>query len=368
MLGLPIASNVATATAQQDGNSVAAARQRGGFLPHAIANPDSTGLNHALPDGRPRSCALQSLPLHVPATVQLLLNVSAGSIDAPAAGRIRELASQHGVTVIECQSGDELEQAARRAVDNAADLVMAAGGDGTISTIAAILAGTHIPLGVLPLGTLNHFAKDLGIPLEIDEAMQLLANGRVIDVDIARVNDRVFINNSGLGLYPYMVHHREAVQRRGWSKWTAAFLASMRALARYRMLRLHVSVDGVRIFRRTPAVFIGNNEYRLDVGVEPRRLTLQDGKLCLYIPRAQSRWELIRFSVRALFGRRHHDSALDMFLTDSFTIRSRHRHLRVSMDGETQVMTTPLEYSTWPGALRVLVPEASSSTARAASS
>ena len=109
---------------------MAAARQRGGFLPHAIANPDSTGLNHALPDGRPRSCALQSLPLHVPATVQLLLNVSAGSIDAPAAGRIRELASQHGVTVIECQSGDELEQAAdnagnelEQAGDNAEDAV-----------------------------------------------------------------------------------------------------------------------------------------------------------------------------------------------------------------------------------------------------
>jgi diacylglycerol kinase family enzyme len=213
-----------------------------------------------------------------------------------------------------------------------------------------------VALGVLPVGTLNHFAKDLGIPLDVGDAMQLVSTGHVVDVDIGRVNERIFINNSGLGLYPYMVHHREAVQRRGWSKWFAALLASLRALSRYRLLRLHVIVDGVRIYRRTPAVFIGNNEYRLDVGVEPRRLSLRDGTLCLYIPRATGRLALMLFSLRALFGSSHEDRALDMFLTDAFTIDSRHRHLRVSLDGETQVMQTPLEYRTWPGALRVLVP------------
>jgi diacylglycerol kinase family enzyme len=177
------------------------------------------------------------------------------------------------------------------------------------------------------------------------------------------VNDRTFINNSGLGLYPYMVHHREAVQRRGWSKWFAALVASIRALARYRLLRLHIVVDGVKMFRRTPAVFIGNNEYRLDVGVEPRRVTLQDGALCLFIPKVQRRLALLLFSLRALFGRQHHDPALDMFLTDSFTIDSRHRHLRVSLDGETSVMTTPLRYSISPRALRVLVPPSVAETA-----
>jgi diacylglycerol kinase family enzyme len=266
------------------------------------------------------------------------------------------LATQHGVTVVDCNSGEDLEQAAHRAVQSRVEMVFAAGGDGTISTVAAILAGTPVALGVLPVGTLNHFAKDLGIPLEIDAAMHLVSTGRVIGVDVARVNDRIFINNSGLGLYPYMVRHREAVQRRGWAKWFAALVASIKALARYRLLRLHIAVDGVRIARRTPAVFVGNNEYRLDVAVEPRRLTLHDGKLCLYIPRVQRRIELMLFSLRALFGSRHEDSALDMFLTDRFTIDSRHRHLRVSLDGETQVMTTPLEYSAWPGSLRVLVP------------
>src|SRR5205085_3689399 len=104
------------------------------------------------------------------------------------------------------------------------------GGDGTQSAIASRLAGTQLVHGVLPLGTLNHFAKDLGIPLQLDEAVRTLAEGRVLEVDVGEVNGRVFINNSSLGLYPEIVRERELQQMRlGKSKWRALASASLHA-------------------------------------------------------------------------------------------------------------------------------------------
>lgn len=292
----------------------------------------------------------------MPSNIQVLVNANAGSVDETVAAATRQAAREHGADVIACSSGDKLQQCAQRAVRSGLTSVYAAGGDGTVNTVASALAGSPVALGVLPLGTLNHFAKDVGIPLDIAESMKLVENGRVIEVDMGEVNGRLFINNSGLGLYPDMVHHREAQQRRGWSKWVAAFLASLRALARYRLLRLRVKVNGVELTRRTPAVFVGNNEYRLDLGLEPKRTSLQDGQLCLYIPNAQHRLGLVLFSLRALFGKPRSSDSLDMILTDEFTIESRHRYLRVSIDGEVETMATPLRYRIRPRALRVLVP------------
>jgi diacylglycerol kinase family enzyme len=286
----------------------------------------------------------------------LLINTSAGSVDDAALDEITRLAALESVEVVPCRSGDELKRRAQEAVNSNASVVVAAGGDGTINTIAATLADTHVTLAVLPVGTLNHFARDLGVPLDVGEAMHLLTTGEVTTVDVGEVNGRVFINNSGLGLYPYMVHHRKVRERNGTSKWVAAFIASVRALARYRLLRLRVFVNGEQLRRRTPAVFVGNNTYRLDLGVEPKRTSLRDGMLCLYIPHAQRRLQLILFSLRALFRTPRGDADLDMLLTDRFTIDSRHGHLRVSIDGEVEVMTTPLEYRIRPLALRVLVP------------
>ena len=290
----------------------------------------------------------------------MLVNANAGSVDDAVLDETDRAAALFGAEVIRCGSGDELKQRAQQAVESRATTVMAAGGDGTINTVASVLAGTSVTLGVLPVGTLTHVSKDLGIPRRIGDAMQLLSSGRVLEVDVGEVNGRLFINNSGLGLYPDMVHHREAQQRRGFSKWMAAFVASVRALARYRLLRLRVLVNDKQLARRTPLVFVGNNTYRLDLGVEPKRTSLTDGQLCLYIPHARHRVQLLLFTIRALFGKPRGGAGLDMILTEGFTIESRYRHLRVSIDGEVDVMTTPLEYRIRPRTLRVLVPAESS--------
>ena len=235
--------------------------------------------------------------------------------------------------------------------------IAAGGGDGTVNSIASELVGTNVALGVIPLGTLNHFAKDVGVPTEIEDALRVLADGRVTNVDVGTVADRIFLNNSGLGLYPDMVHNRERRQKRGASKWPSMIIESAKAFRRYRLLRLHIEVDGTAVVRRTPAVFVGNNDYSLEGTWASKRTSISDGKLCLYIPHPRSRLGLVWFSLRALFGNPKPGTDFDKFIAAEFTIGSRHKKLRVSIDGEVTALNTPLEYAVRPGALRVMVPQ-----------
>ena len=255
--------------------------------------------------------------------------------------------------------GDSVAVLVKAALARGATVIAAGGGDGTVNAVASELIGTNASLGVLPLGTLNHFAKDVGIPAEVEDALRVLADGEVKTVDVGTVADRIFLNNSGLGLYPDMVHNREQRQKRGMSKWPAMFIESVKAFQRYRLLRLHIEVDGVAVLRRTPAVFIGNNDYSLEGTLAPKRTTLTEGQLCLYVPHPNSRAGLVWFSLRAFFGNPAPGTDYDKFMATEFTIRSRHSQLRVSIDGEVTLLKTPLEYRIKPGALRVMVPNAS---------
>lgn len=246
----------------------------------------------------------------------------------------------------------QLVQDAKRA---GATVIAAGGGDGTVNAVASEVVGTESTLGVLPLGTLNHFAKDVGIPLEIENALAVLRDGIVLNVDVGTVADRIFLNNSGLGLYPDMVYNREQRQKKGASKWPSVMIESVRAFARYRVLRLQVVVDGVTLRRRTPAVFVGNNDYSLEGTLASKRTSLVDGQLCLYIPRAIARINLVWFSLRAFFGSPKSGTDFDKFLATDFTIETHHKKLRVSIDGEVTTLATPLRYNIKPGALRVMV-------------
>ena len=144
-------------------------------------------------------------------------------------------------------------------------VIVAGGGDGTVSTVAAALVDTDICLGVLPLGTLNHFAKDLGLPLDLEAAVRCIATGVTSRVDVGEVNGRVFVNNSSLGLYPDIVRDREQQQKRfGRGKWHALLRASIAALRRYPFLQVSLAVEGRERAYRTPFVFIGNNAYRME--------------------------------------------------------------------------------------------------------
>ena len=255
------------------------------------------------------------------------------------------------------RTGSDIDALVRAAVNEHPPMLIAAGGDGTISTAAAALAGTDIPLGVLPFGTLNHFAKDLGIPLELEASVQNIIDGNLTAVDVAEVNGRVFINNSSLGLYPDMVRDRERQQSRlGRGKWHSFLWASLSVLRRFPFLVVRIELESTKEDFVTPVVFIGNNEYEMqgfDIGA---RASLQGGVLSIYIVKKQRRAALAWLSLAALLGRLEQARDFEALTATELVIETHRKRVLVSADGEVQPMTSPLHYRIRPRALRVIVP------------
>jgi YegS/Rv2252/BmrU family lipid kinase len=294
----------------------------------------------------------------VESTVQFIINGNAGEVvteEAREAARALIAAAFPGAEIHFTEEGTNVTELARLAVERGSRMVVAGGGDGTINAVASALVGTDSVLGVIALGTLNHFAKDLGLPQDLEGGLSVLTGGTVKAIDVGEVNRRIFVNNSGLGLYPTIVRLRETKQKEGVGKWPAAVWATLKALARYRVLTVTVSLDGRELSRRTPIVFVGNGEYQMQGMRNGQRERLDDGQLCLYIPHPQTRSALLRLSIRALIGKSGPDEDLDLLLAREFTISSRHRHLAISLDGEVRELTTPLLYRVRPRALRVMV-------------
>ena len=177
--------------------------------------------------------------------VTVLLNPAAGGhASQNIAARVGDALEGAGVRarLVILDSAAHTHPAARSALADGAKTIVAAGGDGTVSAIASALAGSAVAFGVLPLGTLNHFAKDLNIPLVLEDAAKTIAAGHSIAVDVGEVNGRTFINNSSLGLYPHIVRHRETQQRRlGRGKWPALAWATLTLLRRSRVRVAHAS-------------------------------------------------------------------------------------------------------------------------------
>jgi diacylglycerol kinase family enzyme len=261
------------------------------------------------------------------------------------------------VQVMQVEGGEHLLAAVDDAVRQGARLVIAGGGDGTVGAVASRLVDTEVALGVLPLGTLNHFAKDLGMPLELDAAIDAVAHGREVRVDVGEVNGHVFINNSSLGLYPDIVQDRERQRRRlGRGKWTALAAAAVHALRRYPVLSVRIRVNGEQLERRSAFVFIGNNEYKMEGFEIGERPLLSGGELSLYVTQRTGRFGLLRLALRALTGRLRQASDFDMMMASELVVRTPQRQLRVATDGEVRLLQVPLNYRIRPGALRVRVP------------
>jgi diacylglycerol kinase family enzyme len=293
--------------------------------------------------------------------VAVIVNGGAGSGHGQETARaLRDKFGQAGMeaTLVLARDGSEIVRAAQEALDGDAALIVGAGGDGTINAVASRLVGSGRPFGVLPLGTLNHFAKDLGMPLGVDEAVRALAGGRTVKVDVGEVNGRIFLNNSSLGLYPDIVHDREKQQRRlGRGKWLAAAWASLAALRRFPFLSVRLAVQGKRLARRTPFVFIGNNCYNMQGLAIGERACLTDGTLSLYVAQHPSRLGLVRFALRALAGKLAQERDFDVLYAPEIEVETLRSHIMVATDGEVMLMTSPLRYRVLPGALTVVVPE-----------
>ena len=253
--------------------------------------------------------------------------------------------------------GSDLTGMARDAVSEGFDLILACGGDGTQSAVAGALAGTDAIMGVLPGGTFNYFARDMGVGETIDEALETIANGRPSQIDVGQVENLVFLNNVSLGAYPHILKTRESIYKRWGRSRIAAYWSVLVALRRLRHpMHLTARVDGETRDFTTALVFVGRSAYQLDkFGLEGAD-AIRQGKFAVLIAKARKPLPLMRSAFRLAFGFPAKNSDFDLIETDELTIETRKRRLLVAHDGEKTVLANPFRMKVWHQGLRVLLP------------
>ena len=252
--------------------------------------------------------------------------------------------------------GDELTSAIRDAVGRGVTRIAVAGGDGTISSAAALVADTSIELAVVPAGTYNHFAKDMGLHAELKEACEVANSTKVVAVDVGSVNGRVFLNTSSVGMYANFVRDRD--RHEATSGRMALLRAAIRTLARFQPFKVSFETDTGRKTYITPQVFIGVGERELRFPKMGNRVDGGRSELHVMVVRAQTRSRFIAIGLMGLMRGVHAVSRTPHF--DAFLLRTcsiEQRHSTVALDGEIVMMDSPLEYELKRGSLRVVVPE-----------
>ncbi|HXM98849.1 MAG TPA: diacylglycerol kinase family protein [Candidatus Dormibacteraeota bacterium] len=297
--------------------------------------------------------------------VKVILNHAAGKKPEESETLCR-IFLQHGITpsISLVRNGEDIRGLARDAVSRGYKVIVAGGGDGTVSAVASALVGTRCSLGILPLGTLNHFAKDMKLPFEISEAVRVIAEQRVIDVDVGEVNGQTFLNNSGIGIYPAIVAERERLQKHGLRKMFALVIAFFKVLRRFPHVTVRLEVDGKALVRKTSFIFVGNNEYDFEGTKIGTRQRLDAGHLQLCMTGKMTRMELLRVGFGAVLGSGILLKGFESFRTDELRVESRRRNLRVAFDGEVMRTSPPLNYKVLPRALRVIAPGGSDENSR----
>jgi diacylglycerol kinase family enzyme len=288
----------------------------------------------------------------------IVLNVRSGRRRRNAHGRLVGLLFDNGIRaqIFASANGAAVRAAAEQAAERGFEILVAAGGDGTAGTVAGVAAKAGKTLGVLPLGTFNHFARDLGISTDLAAAVASLRSTRTACVDLATVNGHSFVNTSGIGLYPRLVLEREHYRRSGVA-WGLAFVsAAWNTLREFRPVNLRLNASGYKLAGYTPFVFVGNNPYALERGRLGARTALDRGVLWIATTFETNRWRFLKLAIEVALGRAGQRHDLHMITTDEVRVDSSHSRLFVSLDGEVEMLRTPLLYKVHRRALRVIVP------------
>ena len=236
------------------------------------------------------------------------------------------------------------------------DVLVAAGGDGTVSAVATAAAKANRTLGIIPTGTLNHFARDTGIPTELDEALEVIRTGRDQGVDTGTVNGHLFLNNVSLGNYPRMVRHRTKLEKRGLSRRIAGTIAAFETWWDLRSMTAALTLDGEDIVRRSPFIVIANGSYVLSGFSLGQREEINDSRLSVYVAPRSGRFGALLLPLRALVGRLEEYEQFEIMSAKTVTATLRFARIAVGIDGEVRELQSPLEFAIQRQALRVRVP------------
>jgi diacylglycerol kinase family enzyme len=306
---------------------------------------------------------MHAIPPHAAARFFIVLNAASGSSDAAqtlatitavmsAAGRAHD--------ILTVDAGQTLPELARDAVAQARavqGIVVAAGGDGTINTVAQAMMGSGLTFGVLPQGTFNYFSREHGIPADTEAAVRLLLDGEVRPVQIGRVNDRVFLVNASLGLYPALLENREEWKRQlGRSRLVAFWAGLLTLLREHRRLTLDIKHGGERRTVRTVTLFVGNNRLQLEQLGLPEASDVARGRLAGITLRPTGKLAMLWLLVRGALGRLGDAERVVNFSFRTLNLKSPRRRIKVATDGEVTWMRPPLHFEALPDALKLIVP------------
>ncbi len=295
----------------------------------------------------------------------VVMNAGSGSRDSDGiretiASAMAAAKRRHDLLVV--PDGSDLIEASERALRLAQEhkgIVVAVGGDGTLNAVSQVVLGSGVPVGVLPRGTFNYFARNLGIPQDTTGALRGLLDAVIRHVNVGLVNDRVFLVNASLGLYPQLLEDREAFKQRfGRSRLVALWSALVTLLKGHRPLRLQIDSDGASWQLRTPAIVVDNNALQLEhMGLE-QSVEPAHNRLVAMTSRPVGTLALYRMLLRGLLSRMDEDENVISFGFDTMRVRlgPGHRRIKVAMDGETSWLRSPLVFRVANQRLPLLVP------------
>lgn len=279
------------------------------------------------------------------------MKLPAGELD-----ELRAVAASLDVEVVEITPELDCAQEVRERLNRGGKLFIAGGGDGTVNHVLQSLVNSEATLAVLPLGTYNHFARDLGIPMNWRAALEVALGGNSRQIDAGRVNERFFLNNVSIGLYPELVLKREE-HGRDYPRWKARLAAIYATLRKFPHVTLALEAEHRHEVIRTHVFIISNNPYDLErIGIEAPRASLTEGRLSVYWLPHTSRWRLTRFVARYLAGRVRTIPGFRSFRTLRMRAQSSRSHLKVGVDGEVFTLDTPLVITAVPQSVVVRVP------------
>ncbi len=272
---------------------------------------------------------------------------------------IRQAFADEGIDAdLEVLTGEALSEAIAKAGESEADRIIIGGGDGTVNAGASMAAAAGKILGILPMGTLNLYAQDLGIPLDLEEAVHALIRGEVRQVDYAEVNGNLYLCNSVLGILPPLMEQSEKL--RGASliqRYSSLFRMIVRLLKRNPRFYVKLQIEGRTREMKVRGIAICNNEYHDAFTLFPHPVPLDAGKLTVYLTREPTRLGTLLITLRVLLGTWQKDRDIKSFSTQEVTISTRRKRISTVTDGEILKFPPPLTYRIIPRGLRVMVPE-----------
>lgn len=313
---------------------------------------------------------MQTVTISPSAPFFIVLNAGSGHDDTSVTRTIIETAlteagREYHIMLVEDAS--QLPQVSTEAVARAQALdgvVVAAGGDGTINAVAQAVLGSGRPFGVLPQGTFNYFSRTHGIPSGTAEALQVLLNSRAYPVQVGLVNDRVFLVNASLGLYPKLLEDREAYkQSYGRNRLVAWWAGIMTLLHEHRPMRINVEHGGQSYELRTLMVFVSNNRLQLERIGFPEAKAVEQGLLVGTVLKPVATLTLLRLMLRGALGQLGDAEHVASFVFRQITVTPARAllygrgRIKVAMDGEVSLLTAPLQFRLAPEELLLLKPE-----------